>query len=285
LKTVRWKAFARTPAKDTKSEYFAKSDFSMQMLEGNGHFYRKRLGNFQSKYQNIQVWETDTNEPIEPGQAPDRILYLDGVVQSSTDDEIIYHEHLVHPAMLVHPTGAKKVAILGGGEGATLREVLRHSTVTEAAMIELDDGVVEESKKYLKQMNNCSFGVPGYKSCFDDPRTNLVLEDCVKWFEKRFKGDACDGKANSSKFDVIIMDLLDPECGFPAIIVTTIFTCCASVACPSSLTHARHTRQVLGSADQKDCMRPQRRRGLCGPDRRESGADERPERCSTWRKQ
>jgi len=56
---------------------------------------------------------------------PDKILFLDGIIQSTLYGDAPYHESIVHPAMLVHP-GPKRVAIIGGGEGATLREVLKH---------------------------------------------------------------------------------------------------------------------------------------------------------------
>ena len=70
--------------------------------------------------------------------APDRVLFLDGVIQSTLIGDAPYHESIVHPAMITHPN-PKRVAIIGGGEGATLREVLKHKTVEEAAMIEIDE--------------------------------------------------------------------------------------------------------------------------------------------------
>jgi len=210
-KPVRWRIFKRTPSPTYNTAVFAGNDMETEMLEGCNHYNRHRVGQLHSKYQNIQVWSTDNGEPSKPGLVPNHVLYLDGVAQSSLDDDVVYHEHLIHPGMLVHPSGPKRVAILGGGEGASLREVLKYATVEEAYMIELDDGVVNQSLEHLKQMNNCSYNAPGYKNCFEDPRTRLVVEDCVGWFKKRFHGDACRYKANESRFDVIIMDLLDPE--------------------------------------------------------------------------
>ena len=64
-------------------------------------------------------------------------LVLDGKIQSSEADEFIYHETLVHPAMLTHPD-PKNVFIAGGGEGATLRDVLRHKSVQKAVMVDID---------------------------------------------------------------------------------------------------------------------------------------------------
>lgn len=126
-----------------------------------------------------------------------KILILDDKIQSAQIDEFIYHEALVQPALAIHPE-PKKVAILGGGEGATLREVLKHPCVTRVDMIELDDLVVEISKKYLQEW--C-------RDSFEDPRTNLVIQDAKKFM---FELD------NSMHYDVIIVDLTDPLDDSPA---------------------------------------------------------------------
>jgi spermidine synthase len=85
-----------------------------------------------------------------------RSLLIDKFIQSTEKDEYIYHELLVHPAMSLHPM-PERVLILGGGEGATLREVLKHNTVKEAVMVDIDPVVVEFSKKYLEHMHRGSF--------------------------------------------------------------------------------------------------------------------------------
>ena len=77
-----------------------------------------------------------------------KMLILDGDTQSSQADERIYHEALVHPAM-AGATDRSEVLILGGGEGATLREVLRHPAVRRATMVDIDGEVIELSKMYL----------------------------------------------------------------------------------------------------------------------------------------
>jgi spermidine synthase len=116
-------------------------------------------------------------------------LVLDGKIQSSEADEFIYHETLVHPAMLLHPE-PRKVFIAGGGEGATLRETLRHGTVEKAVMVDIDAQVTELSRKYL----------PGESAgAFDDPRTELHHEDARAFLEN-----------SDERYDVIIIDLPDP---------------------------------------------------------------------------
>lgn len=118
-----------------------------------------------------------------------RALVLDGKWQSCTGDEFLYHEALVHPAMICH--GApRKVLILGGGEGATLREVFRWSTVERAVMIDIDGEVVEACKEHLGQM---------HQGAFDDPRAEVVIGDALTWIEE-----------TDETWDVIISDLSDP---------------------------------------------------------------------------
>ena len=119
-----------------------------------------------------------------------RALIIDNYVQSSEVDEYIYHESLVHPAMITHPN-PRRVLIIGGGEGATLREVLKHNTVEEAVMVDIVEEVVEFSKKYLDFMHQGSF---------DDPRSKLVIMDGRVFLEE----------ASPKSFDVIIFDLTDP---------------------------------------------------------------------------
>jgi spermidine synthase len=116
-------------------------------------------------------------------------LVLDGKIQSSERDEFIYHEALVQPAMFAHPQ-PEAVFIAGGGEGATLREVLRHKTVKKAVMVDIDDEVTTLCKKYL----------PGHAGkAFEDKRTELHHVDARGFLEK-----------SKDKFDVIIIDLPDP---------------------------------------------------------------------------
>ncbi|MBN2559941.1 MAG: spermidine synthase [Phycisphaerae bacterium] len=118
-----------------------------------------------------------------------KALVLDGKWQSCVGDEFLYHEPLVHPAMLLH--GApRSVLILGGGEGATAREVLRWKTVDRAVMIDIDRDVVEACREFLPEM---------HRNCFDDPRLEVVIDDAL---------DFLDG--TKGKWDVIISDLSDP---------------------------------------------------------------------------
>jgi len=94
-----------------------------------------------SKYQFVEVVEL----PVYG-----KTLILDGKVQSSVTDEWIYHEALVHPVMIAHPY-PESVLVLGGGEGAVLREVLKHKTVKKVIMVDIDKEVIKIAKEYLKE--------------------------------------------------------------------------------------------------------------------------------------
>ena len=134
--------------------------------------------------------------------APDRIVFLDGVLQSRRSGDAPYHEALVHPVMFAHKN-PKRVAIIGGGEGATLREVLKHKTVEKVVMIEIDQQMVELSRQYIPFWSDCSMLVGSAASCFEDERVEVYYEDAFKWFIDNFSGDD-----RLEPFDVMIMDAL-----------------------------------------------------------------------------
>ncbi|MGC9148962.1 MAG: polyamine aminopropyltransferase [Sulfolobales archaeon] len=117
-------------------------------------------------------------------------LVLDGFVQSTEADEYIYHESLVHPAMTLH-RGPEDVLVIGGGEGATIREVLKHNTVKRCVMVDIDGELVELAKKYLGVM---------HKGSFYDPRVQLVIKDGLEYVRE----------SKDKSFDVVILDLTDP---------------------------------------------------------------------------
>ncbi len=118
-----------------------------------------------------------------------RCLILDNEFQSAEADEFIYHEALVHPALVLHP-GVETVLVLGGGEGATLREILRYRTVKKAVMVDIDGEMITCARKFLPTF---------HAGAFDDGRVQLVIEDGRKYVERTLE-----------RFDVIIIDVNDP---------------------------------------------------------------------------
>jgi len=117
-----------------------------------------------------------------------RALVLDGAVQTTERDEFIYHEMISHVALNSHPN-PRQVLIIGGGDGGTLREVLRHPGIERVDMVEIDQRVVELSKQYL----------PTIASGFDDPRAHVHFEDGVRFV-----------KESKKRYDLIIVDSSDP---------------------------------------------------------------------------
>jgi len=139
----------------------------------------KVLYHTKSPYQEILVFENPFFG---------KVLVLDGVVQLTEKDEFIYHEMLAHVPLMAHPE-PKKVLIIGGGDGGTLREVLKHKTVEEAVLVDIDKEVIETSKKFF----------PTLSKAFDDPRAIVVNEDGFKYLQDY-----------ENEFDVIIVDSTDP---------------------------------------------------------------------------
>ncbi|MCL5776326.1 polyamine aminopropyltransferase [Limibaculum sp. FT325] len=118
-----------------------------------------------------------------------RVLTLDGVVQVTEGDEFIYHEMMAHVPILAHGA-ARRVLIIGGGDGGMAREVLRHASVEHVTMVEIDAGVVEFSKRHLPAISN---------GAFDDPRLDLVIADGADFV-----------RHTDRRFDVVISDSTDP---------------------------------------------------------------------------
>lgn len=162
-----------------------------------------------SYIKSISGGEEDSYEVSYPGSfGPDKILFLDGIIQSTLYGDAPYHESIVHPAMMAH-SNPKRVAIIGGGEGATLREVLKYKSVEEVVILEIDEELVQICAEYMPEWSDCS-DIEGIdaKSCFEDSRARVLYVDAFKWFIDTF-GKAEQG--TEKEFDVIIMDALDPN--------------------------------------------------------------------------
>lgn len=135
---------------------------------------------FRSEHHEIDLVETVDFGPI---------LFIDHKVQLSKSDEYIYHESLVHPALFSHPN-PERILIIGGGDGGTLREVLKHNCVKDVILVDLDRDVIDVSRKHMSYIHQGSF---------DDPRVTIVIDDGRKFISEVDK-----------HFDVIIIDLTDP---------------------------------------------------------------------------
>ena len=145
----------------------------------------------QTEYQHVEVMD---------GATFGRTLVLDGKTQSTEVDEFAYHEALVHPSMIAHPN-PKSVFVAGGGEGATIREVMSHRSVEQVVMVDIDKQVVDLCREYLPNHHQGSF---------DDPRLELHHMDALEFLED-----------TSLRFDVVIVDVPDPLEAGPAYLLFT----------------------------------------------------------------
>jgi spermidine synthase len=155
---------------------------------GRANIYpiQETLLHTKSQFQEIVIAET-----LSYGRA----LFLDGVPQSAAIDEHVYHESLIHPALVANPQ-PKKVFIAGGGEGAVLREILKHNTIEKIVMVDIDDVLIKIVKEHLYEW---------HQGTFDDPRVEVVHADARAYLEQ-----------TEERFDCIFGDLPDPLEGGPA---------------------------------------------------------------------
>ena len=133
----------------------------------------------QSEFQDVAVLDT-----YDYG----RMLTLDGLVMTTERDEFVYHEMIAHVPMTAHPA-PKRVLVVGGGDGGTVREVLRHPGVTHVDLCEIDGMVIEQSRKWL----------PSIAGALDDPRVTIHVRDAVAFVAEM-----------SDAYDVILIDSTDP---------------------------------------------------------------------------
>ena len=160
-------------------------------VEGHMHAIARTIVSRQTKYQFMEILETHSYG---------KCLVLDGRIQSSHADEFIYHELLVQPGLLAHPD-PRRAMVIGGGEGATIREILRHRSITHCLMVDIDGEVVEECRRHLPEM---------HQGAFDDPRTRLLHEDARAYLER-----------TTERFDLIVIDLVEPLEEGPACLLFT----------------------------------------------------------------
>ncbi len=116
-----------------------------------------------------------------------RMLVLDGAVQTTTVDEFVYHEMLTHVPLMVHPN-PRQVAIVGGGDGGAVREVLKHGSVDAVHLVEIDQRVVEAARCYF----------PALSESLSHPKAHLHFTDGLQWVRE------------ARNFDVVMIDSTDP---------------------------------------------------------------------------
>jgi spermidine synthase len=139
---------------------------------------RRQLFHEVSPYQTVEIFETDTWG---------NLMTIDGMVMLSEKDEFVYHEMMAHLPLFTHPN-PETVLIIGGGDGGTAREVMRHDSLKQVDMVEIDETVVRASKLHMPEVGD-----------FDNPKLNVIYANGLTFVE---------GPENT--YDVIIIDGSDP---------------------------------------------------------------------------
>lgn len=140
---------------------------------------REHIASIQTDFQKIDIYDTE---------CLGKMLFLDGHVQLSTFDEFAYHEALVHIPLL-SVSEPKRALVVGGGDGGVLRELVKHSSLQEIDLVDIDKGVIDASRKYLPELSG---------GAFEDPRVNVKIEDAFAFLKRVEK-----------PYDLIAMDVTD----------------------------------------------------------------------------
>ncbi|MDO8600114.1 MAG: hypothetical protein Q7R73_00650 [bacterium] len=140
----------------------------------------EKVYTIKSQYQTVQIFNT-----IRFGRA----LAIDGTIQCAEKDEARYHEAFVHPAMILHMK-PKNILICGGGDGATLREVLKHPSVEKATLVDIDEEVIKVTQERMTFL---------WAESHHDPRAHVSAGDAFAFL-----------KSTDERFDVIFSDITDP---------------------------------------------------------------------------
>ena len=148
---------------------------------GQRFMVKRELARVQSDFQDIVVFESYTHG---------RVLVLDGCIQITEGDEFVYQEMLTHVPLLAHGD-AKRVLIIGAGDGGVLKRVLQHRNVERAVMVEIDGEVIRLSKEFLPDIAG---------DAWNDPRAEVLVADGIDYVRK----------AEAGSFDVVIVDSTDP---------------------------------------------------------------------------
>ncbi|MEZ4288283.1 MAG: polyamine aminopropyltransferase [Polyangiales bacterium] len=169
----------------------------------------------KSEYQEIRIVET---------QHFGRVLLLDGVFMTSEYDEFLYHELMVHPA-LCSSAEVARVVVIGGGDGGTVREVLRHSEVKRCAMVELDEMVVRA----------CEVHLPTAGTSWGDPRLSMHFENGVTFMER----------LPVQSVDVILVDGTDPVGAGASLFEPSFLSLCQRALKPHGLFAIQTSSPIL----------------------------------------
>jgi spermidine synthase len=170
-----------------------------------GYFLRggRLLEAGRSPWQAFEVWETPRFG---------RLFRLDGCFMSSERDEFYYHENLIHVPAVAHP-GPRSALIIGGGDGGSAKELLKYPTMARVVLVELDEKVVDISRRYLQKV---------HRGSLDNPRVEIRIGDGLQYVHH-------DGPVAGERFDLIVLDLTDPVGPAAALHTADFFAACRAL--------------------------------------------------------
>jgi len=208
--------------------YIAPGAMTEFLTDDWGFFVRtaRQYERFTSPYQTVEVHET-----VPFG----KLFRLDGCFMTSEKDEFFYHENLVHVAAVTHPQ-PERALIVGGGDGGSAEEILKHPSIKSVTLAEIDLAVVDISRKYLQAV---------HRGALDDPRLSLRIEDGFAFVRN-----------STEVFDLIVLDLTDPGGPSTALYTPDFYRACAARLSPmgaltlhvaSPVAHPDRIRATLAS--------------------------------------
>jgi spermidine synthase len=162
-----------------------------------------------------------------------RVMMLDGVVQLSMRDEFVYHEMMAHVPLFAHGK-AKKVLIVGGGDGGVLREVLKHPEVKSATLCEIDRSVIDLCREHFTDVS---------AGAFDDKRTKVVIADGTKFVHE-----------TDERFDAIMVDSTDPIGPGAALFTKEFYTDCFRALTPGGVLVTQNGLPFLQASELKQSI-------------------------------
>lgn len=181
--------------------------FKETLYQGFGQHLRmdRILYRDRTEHQDLVIFENRTLG---------RVMALDGVVQTAEGDEFVYHEMLTHVPILAHGR-ARRVLIIGGGDGGMLRRCLEHRSVERVTMVEIDREVVDLCREHLPSIS---------AGAFDDPRADLVIADGCRFVA-----------GTEERFDVVIVDSTDPQGPGAALFTSEFYAGCKRCLTPGGV--------------------------------------------------
>ena len=216
------------PDEEVPAGYIAPGAMTEFLTDEWGFFIRtaRQYERFSSPYQTVEVHDT-----VPFG----KLFRLDGCFMTSEKDEFFYHENLVHIAAVAHPQ-PERALIVGGGDGGSAEEILKHPSIKSVTLAEIDLAVVDISRKYLQAV---------HRGALDDPRLDLRIEDGFAYV-----------RSGNDTFDLIVLDLTDPGGPSKPLYTPEFYRACAARLSPmgaltlhiaSPVAHPERIRATLAN--------------------------------------